>query len=200
IPAFLSIRNPLEHDFGGELFDPDSVERVIRRARREGHDGVIIRNIQNFEGGDTSTTYIAFRPEQIKSATSNVGTFDPSSPDILAQEARAPEQEAETFEQVPATDIPETIEVDGVERPTRNSNGQLIHPTEEGIRNFWRWFGDSKVVEVTGEPLVAYHGAGAKFNVFDSGYAGANTKAVNAIAGFFFTNDPMQADSYVGVR
>src|SRR5690606_14279544 len=32
------------------------------------------------------------------------------------------------------------IEVDGVSRPTRNSEGRLIHPTEEGIRNFWRWF------------------------------------------------------------
>src|SRR5690606_7721169 len=82
IPAFLSIRNPLEHDFGDELFDPYSVELVIRRARREGHDGVIIRNIQNFEGGDTSTTYIVFQPEQIKSAIGNVGTFDPANPDI----------------------------------------------------------------------------------------------------------------------
>src|SRR5690606_19230066 len=85
IPAFLSIRNPLEHDFGGELFDPDDVERVIRRARREGHDGVIIRNIRNFEGGGTSTTYIVFRPEQVKSAIGNRGTFDPSSPNILEQ-------------------------------------------------------------------------------------------------------------------
>src|SRR5690606_13645215 len=47
------------------------------------------------------------------------------------------EQEAETFEQAPITDIPETIEVDGVERPTRNSNGQPIAATEAGIRNFW---------------------------------------------------------------
>src|SRR5690606_6130189 len=87
IPAFLSIRNPLEHDFGGELFDPDDVERVIRQARREGHDGVIIRNIRNFEGGDTSTTYIVFEPEQVKSAIGNRGTFDPSSPNILEQRA-----------------------------------------------------------------------------------------------------------------
>ena len=32
--------------------------------------------------------------------------------------------------------IPDTIDVDGVQRPTRNSEGRLIHPTIEGIRNF----------------------------------------------------------------
>jgi hypothetical protein len=32
-----------------------------------------------------------------------------------------------------------TIDVDGVQRPTENSSGRLIHPTEEGVRNFWRW-------------------------------------------------------------
>src|SRR5690606_27729870 len=196
IPAFLSIRNPLEHDFGGDLFDPDSVERVIRRARREGHDGVIIRNIQNFEGGDTSTTYIAFQPEQIKSAIGNVGTFDPSSPDILAQEARAPEQEAETFEQVPATDIPETIEVDGVERPTRNSNGQLIHPTVEGIRNFWRWFGDSEVVDEQGRPLVMYHGTTADFESFATSGVKRTTSDPNTRLGIHFAKHPSVASQF----
>lgn len=39
--------------------------------------------------------------------------------------------------------IPETLTIDGKERPTRNSNGQPIAQTEEGIRNFWRWFSPS---------------------------------------------------------
>lgn len=65
--------------------------------------------------------------------------------------------------------LSETIEVDGVSRPTRNSTGQPIHPTEEGVRNFWRWFGDSKVVDAEGRPLVLYHStnAGVDFDVFD---------------------------------
>ena len=54
--------------------------------------------------------------------------------------------------------IPETLTIDGTERPTRNSKGKLIHPTEEGIRNFWKWFGDSKVVDDQGRPKVLYHG------------------------------------------
>jgi hypothetical protein len=33
-----------------------------------------------------------------------------------------------------AEDLPTTITVDGVERPTTNSNGKPIHPTAEGVR------------------------------------------------------------------
>lgn len=51
-----------------------------------------------------------------------------------------------------------TITVDGKERPTTNSNGQPIAATKEGLENFWRWFGDSKVVDGEGKPLVVYHG------------------------------------------
>lgn len=54
--------------------------------------------------------------------------------------------------------LPETIEIDGKQRPTTNSNGQPIAATEEGVRNFWKWFGDSKVVDAEGRPLVVYHG------------------------------------------
>lgn len=39
--------------------------------------------------------------------------------------------------------LPDTITVDGIERPTLNSNGKPIYPTIEGIENFWRWFNDA---------------------------------------------------------
>lgn len=55
------------------------------------------------------------------------------------------------------------VNVDGVERPALNSNGRTIHPTVEGVRNFWRWFGDSKVVDAEGRPVVVYHGTDKKF-------------------------------------
>lgn len=55
--------------------------------------------------------------------------------------------------------LKQSITVEGVERPTVNSNGKPIHPTKEGIVNFWKWFGDSKVVDTDGRPLVVYHGS-----------------------------------------
>ncbi len=52
----------------------------------------------------------------------------------------------------------EQIEVDGVMCPVRNSNGHLIAASAEALRNFWRWFGDSKVIDKEGRPLVVYRG------------------------------------------
>lgn len=62
--------------------------------------------------------------------------------------------------------LPDTIEIDGKQRPTTNSNGQPIAQTEEGVRNFWKWFGDSKVVDDQGRPLVVYHGTAKSFTEF----------------------------------
>ena len=62
--------------------------------------------------------------------------------------------------------IGKKIEVDGVMRPTTNSKGQKIHPAEEGIKNFWRWFGDSKVVDEQGRPRAVYHGTSSDFTEF----------------------------------
>lgn len=99
------------------------------------------------------------------------------------------------LEQAPRPELPETIEVDGVQRPTRNSNGQPIHPTEEGIRNFWRWFGDSKVADDQGRPLVVYHGTNQSFDSFSDERHGRNTSAASSIA-FFFTEDAREANEY----
>jgi len=64
--------------------------------------------------------------------------------------------------------LPATINIDGTERPTTNSEGKPIYPTEEGVRNFWKWFGDSKVVDDQGRPMVVYHGSkNGNINIFD---------------------------------
>ena len=78
-------------------------------------------------------------------------------------------------------DLPATIEVDGVQRSTVNSEGRPIFDTEEGVRNFWRWFGDSKVVDADGRPMVMYHG-------------GASVSTFNIPA--FFTDSITGAESY----
>lgn len=93
--------------------------------------------------------------------------------------------------------LPDTITIDGVARPTTNSKGQPIHPTEEGLRNFWRWFGDSKAVDDQGRPLVMYHGTSASedgdaFTSFDT--YGSNYGLMGA--GGYFTADPVVASSY----
>lgn len=111
---------------------------------------------------------------QVK-AIGNSGAFDTGSASILFQ------TEA----------LPATLEVDGVERPTLNSEGQQIHPTEEGVRAFWRWFGDSKVVDGDGRPLVVYHGTSTPrtYEEFRSG------RSVQG-AGIFFAEDLGVAEEF----
>ena len=67
----------------------------------------------------------------------------------------------------------ETIEINGVERTVYNSNGDRIAKSAEALRNFWNWFGDSKVVDEQGRPLVVYHGRRSEtpFDTFRQGIA-----------------------------
>lgn len=48
--------------------------------------------------------------------------------------------------------LPDTVMVDGVARPTRNSQGKPIHALMEGVEKFWRWFGESPFVDEMGRP------------------------------------------------
>lgn len=60
---------------------------------------------------------------------------------------------------------------------------------------FKRWFGDSKVVDAEGNPLVVYHGTGSDFTAFDPAMSGGNYLR-GASKGFFFTNRPIPAGVY----
>ena len=96
--------------------------------------------------------------------------------------------------------IQRTITVDGAERPTTNSEGRPIHQTEDGIRNFWRWYeqlqrerldragqsgegrggvaeADSRnsaryLFDEQGRPRVFYHGTNADVAEFDLDHPG----------------------------
>lgn len=65
--------------------------------REQGYDGIIKQRNRYTEDGFVPeiVEVVAFKPEQVKSATGNRGTFDPSNPDIryqrsLASEAKTP--------------------------------------------------------------------------------------------------------------
>lgn len=52
---------------------------IARLLEKHGYDGIVYKNETESKG---STSWIALRPEQIKSADDNIGTYDPQSPDI----------------------------------------------------------------------------------------------------------------------
>ncbi len=58
---------------------------VVDKARSEGCDGVILRNIEDHASSENSlisNTYIVFDASQVKSATHNTGLYDRNNPDI----------------------------------------------------------------------------------------------------------------------
>ncbi len=64
---------------------------------------------------------------------------------------------------------------------------------------FEKWFGDSKVVDEDGKPMMVYHGTGANIDddfAFDPKYIGATGAAEGY--GFYFTTDKATAEGYQG--
>ena len=156
VPVYLSIKSPkVFRGYGAfERWSDQSADgRALReRLIAEGHDGVVIRNSRT-DGGALRDDWVAFKPEQIKSAIGNDGTFDATDPDIRSSAKRQ-------------TETPE----------------------------FKRWFGDSKVVDADGKPLVVYHGTDKDFSAFDPSRIGDNFGVDEE--GFFFTSSKIRASGY----
>lgn len=91
---FESLKNPLVIDVKGKNWNKIQFEdnifstrEIAKIAKERGYDGVIFKNIRDLGAGmsydstifendvDKQNVYIAFNPNQIKSATDNVGTF-----------------------------------------------------------------------------------------------------------------------------
>jgi hypothetical protein len=86
VEAYLRIQRPyvaprriwnLSHDL-------PAARKHSASLRRQGFDGVVFRVDMSTLGEPSFTEYVVFDPRQIKSATANVGTFDPRNPSILA--------------------------------------------------------------------------------------------------------------------
>jgi len=66
---------------------PKTVNGLAYTAEQQGYDGLIVFNIQDANMPETGNNYpidefIPFNPNQIKSATDNIGTYDESNDDI----------------------------------------------------------------------------------------------------------------------
>lgn len=91
----------------------------------------------------------------------------------------------------------ETINIDGKERTVYNSNGERIAQSEPALRNFYKWFGDSKVVDEQGRPLVVYHGSDVSgIEIFDNQANQTKQRQIGADRGYFFTDSKKVAERF----
>jgi len=92
--------------------------------------------------------------------------------------------------------------------------GELLNPAETGLdegylddqgrlvvteplvreRNFRNWFGDSKVVDEEGNPLVMYHGTNSPISEFLFEFTNKGNDQLGS--GFYFTDTPSEASGY----
>lgn len=92
VPAYVSLENPLviraDSDGRGAiglLEDRQGLREEVASALTGGeYDGVLVQatDVQHWETKNPETLVVATKSEQIKSATGNRGTYDPSNPDI----------------------------------------------------------------------------------------------------------------------
>ena len=164
MPVYLSLQDPLVVDvpvarakamFGSvsatSWYDNNKAE-IVAKALKGGHDGIVINSVAS--DGYQHATYVAFRPEQIKSAIGNNGNFDPANPDIR-RSRRA------------STSLPAQAAAQGINiQSLRNAVMDRFREQTE-TPAFKRWFGDSKVVDAQGEPLVVYHGTDQAIDSFE---------------------------------
>lgn len=96
MPVYVSIQNPYVWPANRRAATtPEEAAAIRKELEAQGHDGVIVPNEYADPRYAGHYEVVAFRPEQIKSATGNNGQFDPNDPNILHQGPRgsfSPEQ------------------------------------------------------------------------------------------------------------
>jgi hypothetical protein len=169
--VYLKVDNPIKiKNATKDLWDKyskkgESDDVMTRAIQAKEHDGIALTTPEfkydifkrkNQKTGKNREHIVVWLPNQIKSATGNYGSFDPSNPDIKFSKKT---DQAFDGKKVPKTPIGDTktVMVDGKERTVFNSKGKPIHPTVEGVENFWKWFGESKVMDKDGMSLVVTH-------------------------------------------
>jgi GNAT superfamily N-acetyltransferase len=97
LPVYLNIRNPLElppmeaNRLGARLglMSPEEIRAQVKEWQAQGYDGIKTSSDEAALMGESEADFgqwIAFDPNQIKSATGNRGAFDPASDNILYQD------------------------------------------------------------------------------------------------------------------
>ncbi|CAN5950984.1 unnamed protein product [Sphagnum jensenii] len=84
--------NSVQHSW--ELFDDEDGKKFVEAAKKLGYDGAVIK--EDDLDGNSQDVWVAFDPNQIKSAIGNSGKFDASDPSILRNREKGPDADEES--------------------------------------------------------------------------------------------------------
>ena len=174
----------------------DTASKQIDYTEDVGYDmlknaGYTDEQIQNMSYQEMTDNLSALQPQQESQDNINI---DEIPDDLMFQESFDLADENARLDDIYPEYTGETIEVDGKERTVYNSNGDRIAKSAEALRNFYKWFGDSKVVDEQGRPLVVYHGTNAEFDKFDK----RRQRRYEGRTGFWFSNKENDFGTSVG--
>ena len=132
IQAYVRMNNPYVTSLPPNKFsDPVAEKPIIRYAKENGYDGIIIKNDTDNEFME-DTFYVVFEPTQIKSATDNIGTFDGDNEDILFSDRDSD-----------GTQLSEGQQEFFKDSKIRDKNGNLMvvyHGTKQGEFYTFSWY------------------------------------------------------------
>ena len=80
MPVYLSIQNPLVVDLAMSARRKTSYASLVKKAKEDGHDGLIIKN--TVDGALPDDIHVVFDSRQIKSAIGNSGAYSKTDPRI----------------------------------------------------------------------------------------------------------------------
>lgn len=147
LPVYLSIQNP--KIVTNQQWYIDGVapnDNLIH----DGYDGILIKRHEQLEG--RSDTWIAFRPEQIKSAIGNRGTFSSENPDIRFAPRGAKPPVGLTRDELPKN--AKVPEVDWTREDFWNNTGALLVATKDALQEQYEGMYLSRLGPGRARPVV----------------------------------------------
>jgi len=198
--------NPDDIRQAGGVFDPRQLVRLIPKANGKWAVTVAKANKEELARkvkfnqpllsamgmefyGSGKTMEATFSPDRLNKVTEALASITPLSalPSLRKQWEKAggktASKAAQTFD----------------DSPVDNRSGDVPAfslSSQTDTDAFQKWFGGSKIVDESGQPLTVYHGTNATFTEFSRDQKGSNTGWENTNLGFYFIADRNLAQEF----
>lgn len=186
---YLDIKNPLrlysDGYFTPTAYFDQNAQDIYEKYLSGDYDGIIIENRN--KSADDSIIYMLDNPNQIKSATDNVGTFDGSNPDILYSSRTASDSEYLNLAQNPEKNREALSRmVEQAAREAGYDSPMLYHGTQSfGFTNFdLDKMDDKRSIFLTSNPDIAatYSGVDGSRNIGKASGTDISTLSLQEVA------------------